>query len=147
MSTSTLEPTHLGWARTGPSPRRRPAGASAAPRAQRVSGPESRTLVRPDGGVRLSRRGRLVVFLASVAVVFAVAFFLGASSVATPETGVDAPTEVVTVGTGETLWELAAERTDPGDDVRDMMVRIERLNALESTALAAGQRLRVPAAR
>lgn len=106
---------------------------------------EARTVVRPAGELRLTRRGRLVVFLACVAVVLGVAFFLGASSVATEEPGSAPVTEVVTVGTGETLWELAAERTVPGEDVRDTMLEIERLNALESTALDAGQRLLVPA--
>ncbi len=137
MSTITLTPSPLRSPRVAPTPLG-PARAGHAP------GPEARTVVRPDADLRLTRRGRVVVFLACVVAVFAIAFFLGASSVATGEPGVEAPTEVVTVGTGETLWELAAERTQAGGDVRDTMRRIERLNALETTALDAGQRLLVP---
>lgn len=105
---------------------------------------EARTVVRPVGELRLTRRGRLAVFLACVAVVLGAAFFLGASSVATEEPAPASATEVVTVATGETLWDLAAERTEPGEDVRETMLRIERLNALQSAALDAGQRLLVP---
>ena len=54
------------------------------------------------------------------------------------------PTRVVTVGTGDTLWAIAADLADDGD-VQAMMTRIERLNALESGMLSAGQRLVVPA--
>lgn len=140
MSTITLSPTPLG-----PRRQERTTPLGPRPQAERATPQAERMVVRPEGGVRLTRRGRVVMLLACLAVVSAVAFFLGASSVATQQPGAEAPAEVVTVGTGETLWELAAERTEPGGDVRDMMVRIERLNALETTALDAGQRLLVPA--
>ena len=48
--------------------------------------------------VRLTRRGRLVVFLFALAVVLGAGFFLGATSVATDEAGTSEPTEVVMVG-------------------------------------------------
>ena len=99
--------------------------------------------VRAAGPVRLTRRGRLVVFLLAIVAVLAVGVLLAAGSVATPEPGVAEPTTVVTVGTGDTLWELAAERAADGD-VQEMVHRIERLNALDSSMLVAGQRLRVP---
>ena len=47
------------------------------------------------------------------------------------------------VGTGDTLWGIAAE-LDADGDVRSTMREIERLNALDSVALSAGQKLRVP---
>ncbi len=154
MSTTTLRPIRVGptpladatpgaWRRHDPAYAPRPASGRAADPSW--SAPAGSTVVRPEGELRLTRRGRLAVFLACVALVLAAAFFLGASSVATEEPGAQVPTEVVTVSGGETLWELAAERTAPGGDVRDMMLRIERLNALESGALDAGQRLLVPA--
>ena len=59
------------------------------------------------------------------------------------EAGTPEPTRVVTVGTGDTLWAIAADLADDGD-VRAMMTQIERLNALESGMLSAGQRLVVP---
>ena len=62
--------------------------------------------------VRLTRRGRLVVFVTSLFLVLAVAG-------------------------------IASELATDGD-VRSMMTEIERLNALESASLSAGQKLRVP---
>ncbi|MEJ7833370.1 MAG: LysM peptidoglycan-binding domain-containing protein [Nocardioides sp.] len=93
-----------------------------------------------EGAVRLTRRGRLVVFALSLFVILAAGVLLSSGSVATerPE-----PTEVVMVGTGETLWDIAAERAGDGD-AREMMAHILRLNSLDSAALDAGQRLRVP---
>lgn len=97
------------------------------------------------GSVRLTRRGRLVVFLAGLLMVLVVGFFLGAGSVASQDRGRSAPTEVVQVVPGETLWDIASRLTVTGDDVREVMYDIKRLNALESSSLAAGQRIRVPA--
>jgi LysM repeat protein len=97
------------------------------------------------GHVRLTRRGRVVVLLVALVLAFAVGVFVtAASSVATLEPGSPEATEIVQVGAGDTLWGIAADLADDGQ-VRDMMHRIERLNALESTSLEAGQRLVVPA--
>lgn len=93
--------------------------------------------------VRLTRRGRLVVFLTSLFLVLAVAFMLAGGAVGTGEAGQPAPTEVVQVAPGDTLWGIASEVATDGD-VRSMMSEIERLNALESAGLSAGQKLRVP---
>ena len=97
--------------------------------------------VRPQ--VRLTRRGRLVVFLVSLLLVLGAAFFLGATSVATSEKGTDQPTEKVMVGEGDTLWDIAAGLADDGE-VRAMMTTIRELNALDSSMLVAGQELFVP---
>jgi len=94
--------------------------------------------------VRLTRRGRVVVFLFSLVLALAIGILVAAGSVATGEAGTPEPTRVVTVGTGDTLWAIAADLADDGD-VRGMMARIERLNALDSGMLSAGQRLVVPA--
>jgi hypothetical protein len=94
--------------------------------------------------VRLTRRGRLVVFLASLMLVLGTAFILlGGASVATDHAGTPEPTRIVMVGDGETLWGIAGSIAGDGD-TRDMMTRIERLNALDTGMLYAGQRLRVP---
>ncbi len=93
--------------------------------------------------LRLTRRGRVVVFLFCVAVLLGVGFALAGGSMATAEKGEAEPTEIITVGTGQTLWDIAADLSDDGD-VREEMRRIERLNALDSTMLVAGQRLAVP---
>ncbi len=95
--------------------------------------------------VRLTRRGRLVVFTASLLLVLGVAFtLLGGASVATEQAGTPESTTVVTVAAGDTLWDIAAGLADDGG-TRAMVTRIERLNALDSAMLYAGQRIRVPA--
>lgn len=93
--------------------------------------------------VRLTRRGRLVVFVTSLFLVLAVAFMLAGGAVGTGSAGEPVPTEVVQVAPGDTLWGIASEVATDGD-VRSMMTEIERLNALESASLSAGQKLRVP---
>ena len=102
-------------------------------------------VTRPRSAVRLTRRGRLVVVVAALLVAFAVGVFVtAAGSVATQQPGAPEPTKIVQVGSGDTLWGISAELADDGD-VREMMTRIERLNALDSSVLQAGQRLVVPA--
>lgn len=93
--------------------------------------------------LRLTRRGRLVVFVFSLIAALAVGIMLAAGSVATEHPGTPEPTEIVMVGTGDTLWGIAAGLADDGD-VLAMMQHIEELNALDSSMLVAGQRLRVP---
>ncbi|PVG80986.1 peptidoglycan-binding protein LysM [Nocardioides gansuensis] len=93
--------------------------------------------------VRLTRRGRLVVFVAALMLVLMAGFFLGSGAVGTGEAGKPEPTEIVMVGTGDTLWGIAAELAEDGE-VRSMMREIQELNALDSVSLTAGQRLRVP---
>lgn len=91
--------------------------------------------------LRLTRRGRVVVFVLAMLLVLAAFVLLSGGSVATetPEA-----TEVVMVGTGETLWGIAAARALEGD-VLEMVAHIQELNDLDSAAVLAGQKLRVPA--
>lgn len=98
----------------------------------------------PQGGVRLTRRGRVVVLLAALVAVLALGLFFGAGSVASQRAGTPESTTIIQVEPGQTLWSIASELTPGGDDVRETMFRIKRLNALDSSALDAGQRLRVP---
>src|SRR4051794_27051118 len=103
------------------------------------------TLRRPRPTVRLPRRGRVVVVLAALVVAFAIGVFVtAAGSVATQHPGTPEPTRIVQVGSGDTLWAIAADLADDGD-VRAMMEQIRQLNALDSSVLQAGQRLVVPA--
>ena len=94
--------------------------------------------------LRLTRRGRLVVFLAGLLVAVAVAVAFAGGSVATAEKGEPVPTDVIVVGTGVTLWDIAAARAE-GGDVRDLMSTIQELNHLDGGLVIAGQQLRVPA--
>ena len=110
----------------------------------RVSRPAARRLERPST-VRLTRRGRVTVLVLGLALALAGGIFLGAGSAATERPGAES-TRIVQVGTGDTLWEIAADAAAATgeDDVRAMVDRIEDLNALESGMVLAGQRLRVP---
>ncbi len=96
--------------------------------------------------LRLTRRGRLVVLLVSLAVVLAVGLLVAAGSVASPEPAVPAPSRLVVVGPGDTLWDIAADAAASAgtDDVREAMTTITELNELDSSSLQAGQQLLVP---
>lgn len=98
---------------------------------------------RPAPQMRLTRRGRLVVFLAAMTAILAVAVAFGASSMATNEAGTPAETEVVMVSQGETLWDISSDLAEDGD-VRAMMHTIQEINALDSSMLMTGQELHVP---
>lgn len=95
--------------------------------------------------LRLTRRGRLVLgFLAAVPIAAVLAFSaLSAPAVAGSEMSTVA-FATVTVQPGESLWGIA-ERIAPGSDPREVITQIERLNALEGSAVAAGQSLAIPA--
>jgi len=125
MSSMTISPTYSPRPATAPD--HRPA-ARPAPRTQ----------------VRLTRRGRVVVFAASLLVVLSAAFVgLSDRSVATDKAGRPEPTTVVMVGYGDTLWGIADEAAADGQTA-EMVDRIIRLNALDSGMVVAGQKLRVP---
>ena len=96
--------------------------------------------------VHLTRRGRTLVLLALVAVLFA-AFSLGrANSQAAPTAG-EAPVSVeqITVQPGESLWAVA-RRIAPQNDPREVIGQIRRLNGLQDSQLQAGQQLLLPVA-
>lgn len=106
---------------------------------------DSPRLPRVSSSVRLTRRGRVVVVIAALLVAFAIGVFVtAAGSVATQQPGTPEPTRIVQVGSGDTLWDIASGLAADGD-VREVMEEIKQLNALDSGALQAGQRLVVPA--
>ncbi|UDY24150.1 LysM peptidoglycan-binding domain-containing protein [Nocardioides sp. Kera G14] len=90
--------------------------------------------------VRLTRRGRLVVFGAGLMTALALGLGLAANSTAT-ERPEDLAT--ITVGSGETLWSIASSVAVDGH-TGDMVEQIKQLNHLSGGALEAGQTLRVP---
>ncbi len=95
--------------------------------------------------IRLTRRGRLVVFGIGVLLAFALGVWFAAGSVATHEAGVE-QVEVVTVAPGETLWDIASDAaaSTGSGSTGDMVARIQDMNSLDSSMLYAGQQLRVP---
>lgn len=90
--------------------------------------------------VRLTRRGRVVVFVLALAVVFVAGFVLASGSTATQDAE---PVTVVQVGPGETLWDIA-DGVAPAGRTAAMVEHIKDLNGLEGGALQVGQKLRVP---
>lgn len=103
---------------------------------------------RGSGQVRLTRRGRVVVFLLAFAFVAALAVAIAAGSAASREDGGAPAVDVVTVAPGETLWDIASDvAAANGGDVRGAMGDIQDLNTLDGSLVYAGQQLRIPAAQ
>ena len=92
--------------------------------------------------VRLTRRGRLVVFIGSLLLLLTLGVLWGGGSMASGEAGADA-TLVVQVAPGDTLYDIAARVTTDGD-VAATVEEIEDLNRLDTSVVYAGQKLRVP---
>jgi len=103
------------------------------------------TIVRPV--LRITRRGRIVlgtlVSLPAVAVIASIA--LSALPATATDESAGGTFEYVTVASGESLWSVA-ERVAPMSDPREVISDIERLNGLESSDIAAGASLAIPAA-
>ena len=116
----------------------------ARPTALRLAGSSWRleAPAAPRSGVRLTRRGRVVVVAALVGLLFA-AFSLGRVG-AEGSTSTERPaTQVVTVAPGDTLWGVAS-RLAPGQDPRPVVEQIRQLNDLDSGGLRVGQQLVLP---
>ncbi|CAM3527657.1 LysM peptidoglycan-binding domain-containing protein [Isoptericola cucumis] len=94
------------------------------------------------GGLRLTRRGRLVVVLLTVLVV-AAAGLVGQQAVAGSPGG---PLEVRlhTVAPGESLWEYARVIAGGQQDVREVVADLRDLNELDSADLQVGQVVLLP---
>jgi Tfp pilus assembly protein FimV len=98
----------------------------------------------PVAPVRLTRRGRLAMFLSTVLMLIVLAVILGSTTVATDEPGAPVPATMVTVEPGQTLWDIAGE-ANPNGDVQDTVADIMRLNSIESAGgLQAGDTIAVP---
>lgn len=115
----------------------------AAPRVRPARVARPARAVSPAPSVRLTRRGRLVVTILFLGLMLAAFTVFGATSAATGEAGEPVPTRTVQVGEGDTLWMIAADVAAPGE-VREMVHRIEELNALSGPGLYVGQRIAVP---
>ncbi len=96
--------------------------------------------------LHLTKRGRTVfTALAATPLVIAALFFALNGGMATASlSGSSAAFEYVTVGSGQSLWQLAEELA-PAADPRDVIAEIMQLNQLTSSDVFAGQELAVPA--
>ena len=52
--------------------------------------------------------------------------------------------QVITVHTGDTLWDIAADWSGKDEDIREVILRIQKENNLKGSNLAIGQRLVIP---
>ncbi|WP_199423764.1 LysM peptidoglycan-binding domain-containing protein [Actinotalea solisilvae] len=99
--------------------------------------------VAPSGAsLRLTRRGRLVVWALAVAVATGVG--LSAQSATADAPGAALPVETRVIAPGETLWQIAGEVAAPGADLRDVVAELVELNGLGDAGLQAGQEILVP---
>ncbi len=105
--------------------------------AARVQAPESKP------SLRLTRRGRLVVVLASATVALALMVPLGGWATASLSSGSPEPVRVIEVAPGQTLYGIAGDLA-PAGEVRDMVHRIQQLNSLSGAGISEGQKLSVP---
>ncbi len=93
---------------------------------------------------RLTRRGRVLLLTALVAVLFG-AFSLGRSVSEAVSPSAQPEQQVVTVEHGDSLWSVA-RRVAPHEDPRDVVAQIRDINDLTSSGLVPGQLLVLPAA-
>ena len=92
-----------------------------------------------------TRKARLRRTVVMVALIGAAAF-MAPQAFATDESAPPVQLETYTVGSGESLWSIAANLTPDGGDVRDVMTQIEHLNAMTDSQLEAGEQLLLPPA-
>jgi nucleoid-associated protein YgaU len=144
MSSMVLDVEQVDAARGRPSPSRDAAGLS-----RRAEGRGRPARPRPstatgDPPLRLTRRGRLVVVLAVLAMAYVALTMMSAPAASTGQVRhVRAHTVVVTPG--ETLWDIARS-VAPESDPRDVVAEIVDLNSLtDPGAIRVGQPLDVPA--
>lgn len=120
MSSFTITP-EFGITR----PTTRPATRSAAP------------------AVRLTRRGRLVLLTAFLALVAIVMIAVGGLATASREGGPAPEVRTVTVAPGDTLFGLASEIAEPGK-IREAVAEIKQLNSMSGSSLQVGQKVALP---
>ncbi|WP_166846868.1 LysM peptidoglycan-binding domain-containing protein [Isoptericola sp. BMS4] len=94
------------------------------------------------GGLRLTRRGRVVVVLLAL-VLSAAAGLVGQRAVAEAPAG---PVEVRlhAVAPGESLWDYASQLVEVDEDVRDVVADLRALNRMDSADLQVGQVVLLP---
>ena len=125
-------------------PAGRPAPAARAAATPRTAPADpARSAATAESHLRLTARGRAVLWLLAASVV-AVVTLLGSQASAD---GPVAAQEVVrhVVQPGETLWQIAESVAEPSQDVRDVVVDLVALNQLPDAGLMAGQVIVVPA--
>ena len=94
--------------------------------------------------VRLTRRGRLTVFVTALLVAMVALVAIAGAVLATSQPGDQVPAQTVEVISGDTLWDIATS-ANPGGNVGATVHDIAELNALSETgSLRVGQLIAVP---
>ncbi len=140
LDTEDLHPTHPAHSRL----REQAAGLTERIRHLALVPPIEPEPAQPLPPVRLTRRGRLAMFLSTLLMLGVLGIILGSTTVATDEPGAPVPATMVVVEPGQTLWDLAA-KANPNGDIRTTVDDIMRLNSIESAGgLQAGDTIAVP---
>lgn len=94
--------------------------------------------------VKLTPPARVVVLLTAIVVlsVLLLATAVGASGSGPEEASAEHATHRVV--TGDTLWDIAAAYTTPGEDVRRTVFEIKEINGIDGSVILPGQVLQVP---
>jgi len=111
-----------------------PAFVPSAPRTPRLT---------QNATVRLTRRGRIVILFAFLAVAVIVMMSLGGWATATHDSGTPERVRIVEVQPGDTLYGIAGNLAEPGE-IREMVHHIKELNSLPGASLVVGQKIAVP---
>jgi hypothetical protein len=100
----------------------------------------------PRTHLKITRRGRIVLAaLIAVPMAFGIAAFsVNGGGASADVSGGDVTFRHVTVGSGESLWQIA-ETIAPDADPRDVIASIVSLNQLDGTLVSPGQSLAIPA--
>lgn len=93
--------------------------------------------------LRITTRGRIVLVTIIALAIVAVSLMLATPIASAGNEDVPNTYEYITVLSGDTLWDIAAE-VDPSADPRDVVAEIMALNQLSSAALTPGQNLAIP---
>jgi LysM repeat protein len=93
----------------------------------------------------ISQRSTSVRALVIISTTVAAFVLLLATAVHAMTGGAPVPTTDYRVHAGDTLWSIAVEVTESGDDVRATIATIESMNGLDGAVLQIGQTLRIPA--
>jgi LysM repeat protein len=94
--------------------------------------------------LQLTRRGRVVVFVAALLVTLgALVLAVVPSVVATDAPGTPVQATEVTVQPGDTLWDIATA-ANPGGDIGETVDEIAKLNAITDGQLRVGEQIAVP---
>ena len=123
----------------------------ASPAPARLADSRSAPAPSPSTGLRLTRRGRLVLSVFALALILGLIAILWASLAGGAQaasgrarTGsVYQGLRRVTVLPGQTLWAIA-QQAEPSADPRTVIPQIMQINAISSTNLQPGQQLWVP---